>query len=59
MQIILCGAEEMSFTAMNNDHPEAQGPKLRRLTAEVYKECQTGVSQTASPIVVIGRKPFS
>ncbi|KAL8728212.1 MAG: hypothetical protein Q9181_005425 [Wetmoreana brouardii] len=56
MQCHLCAAEEVSFTAMNNDSSEAQGPSFRKLLAEVYKECQKGVTMTESPVVVIGRK---
>ncbi|KAL9602211.1 MAG: hypothetical protein Q9179_002615 [Wetmoreana sp. 5 TL-2023] len=52
----LCAAEEVSFTAMNNNRSEAEGPSFRKLLAEVYKECQTGVTMTESPMVVIGRK---
>ncbi len=59
MQCHLCAAEEVSFTAMKNDGPEAQGPMFRNLCADVYKECQTGVTMTESPVVVVGRKPTS
>lgn len=59
MQAHLCAAEEISFTAMKNDGPEAQGPLFRKLLADVYKECQTGVTMAESPIVVCGRKPAS
>lgn len=57
MQCHLCAAEEVSFTAMKNDGPDAQGPSFRKLLAEVYRECQTGVTMTESPMVVCGRKP--
>ncbi len=42
--------------AMKNDGPEAQGPKFRKLLAEVQKEFETGVTMVESPIVVIGKK---
>lgn len=57
MQAHLCAAEEISFTTMKNDGPEAQGPMFRKLLAEVYRECQTGVTMAESPIVVCGRRP--
>lgn len=59
MQSHLCAAEEVSFTAMKNDGPEAQDPGFRKLLAEVYKESQTGVTMTESPVMVCGRKPTS
>ena len=59
MQCHLCAAEEVSFTAMKNDGPHAQGPSFRTLLADVYKECQTGVTMTESPVVVCGRKSIS
>ena len=57
MQCHLAAAEEVSFTAMRNDGPDAQGPSFRKLLAEVYEECQTGVTMMESPIVVCGKKP--
>lgn len=57
MQCHLCAAEEVSFTAMKNDSPQAQGPSFRRLLGEVYKECHMGVTMAKSPLVVVGRKP--
>ena len=59
MQSHLCAAEEVSFTAMEVDTPQAQGPGFRALLAEVYKECQTGLTMTESPVVVCGKKPTS
>ena len=58
MQCHLVAAEEVSFKAMKNDGPEAQGPMFRDMLAEVYKECQTGVTMAESPVVVIGKKPI-
>ena len=57
MQCHLLAAEEISHKAMKNDGPEAQGPMFRNLLSAVHKECQTGVTVTESPSVVIGRKP--
>jgi len=57
MQCHLTGAEEVSFVAMKNDGPKAQGPMFRKLLADVYKECQTGVTMKESPVAVVGRKP--
>ena len=57
MQCHLCAAEEVSFTAMKNDGPQAQGPGFRKLLAEVHEECKTGVTMAESPVVVCGRKP--
>ena len=57
MQCHLLAAEEVSFKAMKNDSSEAQGPLFRKLLAEVYQECQKGVTMAESPIVVVGRKP--
>lgn len=57
MQGHLFAVDEASFSSMKNDGPEAQGPKFRKLLAEVYEECQTGVTMTESPVVVVGRKP--
>ena len=57
MQCHLFAAEEVSLKAMKNDSLEAQGPTFRNLMAEVYKECQGGVTMAESPVVVIGRKP--
>ena len=54
MRSHLCAAEEVSFTAMENDGPQAPGPSFRKLLTEVYKECQTGVTMTESPVVVCG-----
>ena len=59
MQCHLCAAEEVSFTAMKNDGPDAQGPQFRKLLAEVYEESQTGVTMAESPVVVLGGKPVS
>ncbi len=56
MQCHLCAAEEVNLKAMKNDGPEAQGPKFRKLLAEVQKEFETGVTMVESPIVVIGKK---
>lgn len=57
MQCHLCAAEEVSFTAMENDGPNSQGPQFRRLLAEVSEECQTGVTMAEAPVVVVGRRP--
>ena len=59
MQCHLGAAEEISFTVMKNDGPDAQGPIFRKLLAEVHRECQTGVTMVESPLVVCGRKPAS
>ena len=58
MQCHLLAAEEISLKAMKNDGSEAQGTMFRKLLAEVYKECQRGVTMAESPIVAIGKKPF-
>ena len=58
MQCHLMAAEEVSLKAMKNDGPDAQGPTFRKLLAEVHRECQTGVTMTESPIVVVGKKPI-
>ena len=57
MQAHLCAAEEISFTALGNDGPEAEGPRLRKLLAECYEEGRSGVTMGESPVVVVGRKP--
>ncbi|KAL8687373.1 MAG: hypothetical protein Q9218_006434 [Villophora microphyllina] len=57
MQCHLCAAEEVSFTAMSNDGPEAQGPAFRKLLGEVYEECKTGVTMAEDIMVVTARKP--
>ena len=58
MHCHLSAAEEASFVAMKNDGPEAEGPRFRKLLAEVYREHQAGVTMAESPIVTIGRKPL-
>ena len=57
MQCHLFAAEEVSLKAMKNDNSKAQGPMFRKLLAEVYEECQSGVTMAESPVVVIGKKP--
>lgn len=56
MQCHLAAAEEVSFTAMENDRPDSHGPMFRELLRDTYKECQSGVTMAESPVVVLGRK---
>ncbi len=58
MQIHLFTAEEVSLKAMKNDAPEAQGPLLRKLLAEVYEENKTGVGMAYNVVVAISHKPL-
>ena len=56
MQCHLRSAEEVSFTAMENDGVNAQVPLFRRFLVEIQRECQTDVKMTETPLV-LWRRP--
>lgn len=49
-------SEEFSYAYYENSHPEADGPKLRKLIEEASHESSEGVSLDFMIQVAIGRK---